>query len=306
MTIKDLSICFTGSIGQDFIANYHRVRKLYPAAEIILVTFDKIPNEILELNIASYTIPDTGPTYTRQSGRDDNLGRQVSQILKAISEASGKWVLRLRTDMSLVKKIDSSLFDPNLIYIPTLFSRNPAIFPLLFHPSDLSYYGLKNKVYEYIQASASEIGFRSPSNLTNKRFINLGSHALIPFPEQRLFLNYLNKKNPDWNLSLPYATYFDIPLLKLAEKSLADTFALIPEGIFIYPNRFRRVYPGLSTIFSLKTWPNSHSAGNKPMGILFLIKANFHARLLSNFRILNLRSKLRYLIFSNQRIFKND
>jgi len=295
----DLTVVFTGKITNLTYEHISGVRSQYPEARIIVATYDTQCMDLAtDFSITFLLLKDPGPNCKLPWGKFDNLGRQVYLNISALNIVNTKYVLKLRTDMGLKKPLPISKIRDGVILIPESFTRNPARFPLLFHPSDLSQFGATYDVNQFWTSSKCEIGKTPPSFTKYPRWTNMGRYAQILTPEQRLCIQYMKSKCPENIVKLQYASQINRDLLEQSDNFLTTAFELLPDDIYDFPARFTKVRPGLNTNFNVSSWNKVKSKSNNPrFKYKRFIIAWISSSIISNFRLWNLKSKIRYTLF---------
>ncbi len=297
---SDLSIIMTGAINPHTIENIRRIQRIYPKAEFLVSSFDKCPTSFSDLKIRFVQCNDPGSSFTRLNGEVDNLGRQIVQITEALAKTKGKVILRLRTDMTLNSEIPLEMLKGGKILIPTIFTRDPARYPLLFHPSDLLAMGARRDIQKLYKASSGEVTGGFQLNYTKRRWIPLGKNAVTLFPEQRLCLNYFNSLEVKGEITLPFATYFNFKLFRMSEKLMKKYFSLIPESCVVYPSKFREIRPGIKTTYRTSDWEESDAVY---ASTIRMVKAFLRYHVGTNLNWQDLKSKVSYLVNPRPEIF---
>jgi hypothetical protein len=297
---KNLSIIITGKFGENSFDNIQKVIKCYSMAEIVVVSFAAPPVKFRTLKVKFAKINDPGPSFVRLSGHVDNFGRQIAQISRGLSLTKRRVVLRLRTDMTLNEPLPIHFLAEEKINIPTIFTRNPTKYPLLFHPSDLCALGLRETIQNFYWSSLVEIDSNTQKDISPKKWMPLGNNSVFLFPEQRLFLNYLKSLEPEIKVDLPYATYFDFEAYRLSENLMFKHFNLIPDGWIVFPKKFLGIRPGVSSNYTLKEW----AALAKPQGQLYrYIRGAIQFYLITNLRFSDIKSKVNYFLRRDKNIY---
>ena len=299
---KNLSIIMTGVIGTHTVENIRQIKRIYPLAELVVSSFDKRPPSFSSFSLEFIQSRESSSLFRQHSGHEDNLGRQILQITTALAKTSGEVVLRLRTDTTLISEIPVDLLKEGKILIPSVFTRNPAKYPLLFHPSDVFAMGARRDIENFYKASLAEIQPQFPTCVTQRRWIPLGKNAVTLFPEQRLCLNYFNSLERESQITLPFASCFSFKLFRMSEKLMKKYFDVIPEGIVVYPNHFRFIRPGINTTYKYADWNKSDTLYRRGIRIvnaclMYYIGTNLNWR--------DLRSKVSYFIDRDKNLYRS-
>ncbi|GAD64468.1 WavE lipopolysaccharide synthesis family protein [Aquipseudomonas alcaligenes] len=237
------------------------VRAHLPHAEIIVSTWVDEDLEGIEADIV-VTSADPGVLLDFNSNRH-NTNRQIVSTLTGIRAASRKHVLKLRSDHiltgsqiavmgaydSLVPAPDRLLRQP--ITVTTLFIRNPAKVPLLFHLSDLVQFGAREDMLEFWGQRLRlqhEVFAKEPYKNPIGNFV--GYSAMRMTPEQCLMLGFMAKKGFDISLETPGE--ISPELVRLSDKLLAENFTVLDweTSEVDFPERFRKTGYSLKTVYT--------------------------------------------------------
>lgn len=132
------------------------IRASLPKAQIILSTWKDAIIQELEHLYDDLVLSDD-PGMVDASVR--NLNRQLVSTKSGLELARGKYILKMRSDMLL----ESSTFlryygryedgiyccQKHRMLITSYYTRNPRIFPLVYHPSDWLLFGTSEDVRNY-------------------------------------------------------------------------------------------------------------------------------------------------------------
>ncbi|WP_181321642.1 WavE lipopolysaccharide synthesis family protein [Pseudomonas protegens] len=236
------------------------VRAHLPHAEIIVSTWAGEDLNGIDADLV-VTPPDPG-ALVDFNGNRHNTNRQIVSTLAGIQAASRQYILKLRSDLILtgsqiavlgsyaatVPLADRLLHQP--ITLTTLFIRNPAKVPLLFHISDLVQFGVREDMLRFWDQAPKlqhEVFTKEPYKNPIGNYV--GYSAMRSTPEQCLMLGLMGKKGHNIQLKTPC----DISpeLVRLSEKSLAENFTVLDweSSEVDFPERFRKTGYSLKTIY---------------------------------------------------------
>ena len=236
------------------------VREHLPHAEIIVSTW---ADEDLGGIDADVVVTSSDPgVLVDFNGNRHNTNRQIVSTLTGIRTSSRKHVLKLRSDHILtgsqiavlggydsrVTPADRLLRQP--ITVTTLFIRNPAKVPLLFHLSDLVQFGAREDMlgfWEQRLMLQHEVFAKEPYKNPIGNFV--GYSAMRMTPEQCLMLGFMHKKGYDISLETPGE--ISPELVRLSDKLLAENFTVLDweTSEVDFPERFRKTGYSLKTVY---------------------------------------------------------
>ncbi|KKJ94255.1 hypothetical protein PK34_18935 [Stutzerimonas stutzeri] len=241
-------------------ASIASVRAHLPHAEIIVSTW---ADEDLEGLDADRVVTSADPGALLDfNGNRHNTNRQIVSTLTGIRAASREHVLKLRSDHVLTgsKITVMGAFDTQLaasdrllrqpITVTTLFIRNPAKVPLLFHLSDLVQFGTRADMLEFWDQRLrlqDEVFAKEPYKNPIGNFV--GYSAMRMTPEQCLMLGFMAKKGFDIGLKTP--GQISPELVALSDKLLAENFTVLDweTSEVDFPERFRKTGYSLKTVY---------------------------------------------------------
>ncbi|MBO2927895.1 MULTISPECIES: WavE lipopolysaccharide synthesis family protein [Pseudomonadaceae] len=236
------------------------IRSHLPMAEIIVSTWDTEDTSNIEADVI-ITSPDPGALLDF-NGNKHNINRQLVSTLKGIQSSSRDYILKLRSDIILnnseIAKLDfyedqvemaDRLFK-NPITVTTLFIRNAAKVPFLFHISDLVQFGTREDIHDFWSQSLlrqEEVFLEKPYKNPVGNFI--GYSAMRMVPEQCLMLGFMRKKGYTINLKNP--GHIDARLVHLSEKLISENFTILDWNLsgLNFPERFLVVGYSLKTVY---------------------------------------------------------
>lgn len=236
------------------------VRTHLPEAEIIVSTWACEDASAIDSDLV-VTSPDPG-FLLDFNGNRHNTNRQIASSLVGIQASSRKYILKLRSDLILtgsqiavISGYDASVLPTDRllkqpITVTTLFIRNPAKVPLLFHISDLVQFGAREDMLLFWgQELWSQDQVFATTAFKNPVGNFVGYSAMKMTPEQCLMLGFMRNKGYDITLNTPG----DISpeLVRLSEKLLAENFTVLDWDCceIDFPQRFRKSGYSLKTIY---------------------------------------------------------
>ncbi len=197
------------------------------------------------------------------SGNTINLQRLAVSTLAGLDAATRTWVLKTRVDLPLAGRTmaqatrhgeavpaEYRLFRRPVV-VPSLFTRDPARVPFLFHPSDVAQFGLRADLLEFWGGPP----FRTADLLVagrpslNPFFNYAGFTRLLVMPEQALMLRWLRARGIEANLGRADAVTRRTAIL--SERLLLANFRILDaeRAGLDFPDHFLRVMPALATVY---------------------------------------------------------
>lgn len=168
---KDISVVVQGAIDRENTPKcLASIRQYLPDAEIILSTWKGSNTEGLDYDILVLN-EDPGATVCSKDGTVNNVNREIVSTRTGVNASLKKYVLKIRSDLILgsnkllkinlqkyKRKSEFSYFKERLI-VCSIYSRYYALrqdnirTPILFHPSDWIYFGLKDDIFDLFNIS---------------------------------------------------------------------------------------------------------------------------------------------------------
>ncbi len=245
----DVSVVVQGGVHPVFTPRcLTSLRKFLPRAEIILSTWQggKVGSLTFDQLVMNR---DPGGAVCARNGRDlNNCNREIVSTFGGILKAGRRYVFKVRSD--IVLKSDAVLRqrperfrrDPayaltrERLVVCSIYSRlfarkDDRIFPILFHPSDWVYFGLREDLYDLFDIPLTdEPGFsmwfeNRPAR--RGRFTDAHPHRLWRFsPEAYIWTSYMRKKT-----GLECLDKLDISarLMRLSRRSLVNNFYMVDQ-----------------------------------------------------------------------------
>ena len=152
----EISVIVQGTINKKYTKKVlYSIRRFLPHAEIILSTWNGSNLKDLDYDILVENI-DPGAVKFAHNNRVHNLNRQIVSTSNGIKKATRKYVLKIRTDVSLENvsflkywkkhniRSNEYAFLKERVLICNRFARKPEFFP--FHISDWVFFGLKEDI----------------------------------------------------------------------------------------------------------------------------------------------------------------
>ena len=239
------------------------VRKHLPHAEIIISTW---ADEDLSDIDADHIVTSADPGVLLDfNGNRHNTNRQIVSTVAGIQASSRDYVLKLRSDHVLTGSRIAVMgaYDPSVpfgkrllkqpITVSTLFIRNPAKVPLLFHLSDLVQFGARSDMLGFWDQRLRlqhEVFAKAPYKNPIGNFV--GYSAMRMTPEQCLMLGFMAKRGYDISLKTPGE--ISPELVALSDTLLAQNFTVLDwETCEIdFPERFRKTGYSLKTVYTAR------------------------------------------------------
>lgn len=248
---KDISVVVQGSIDfQETKKCLNSVRKNLPGAEIILSTWQDAKTEDLDYDILVLSSDPGGTSMEPVTWKTNNVNRQITSTLNGIKRATRKYVLKIRTDSSILnlgflkyynaqiistlkREKEYSVFNKRVL-IDSYFTRDPICgeYRLCFHPSDLWFFGLKEDL---------ENLFAIP--LQEKFIVTInGCKFQYRTPEQYIWTSCLEKNG--FSFFLDSAVHNTPLLATISTKSILNNFIVLDHKLcgISFPAKFK-AYP---------------------------------------------------------------
>lgn len=186
--------------------NLLSIRNFLPNAEIILSTWHG--SNVYGLNYDKLILNDDPGGFTHKCNqlKTNNINRLIVSSRNGIAAAKNKYVLKIRSDFilkgsSFLKFFDRyDLVEPDFVIFKhkllacSYFSRNPRKINLMFHPSDIAFFGLKDDLFNLFDIdlmSKSDEFYIKKDGKWDRKYA----------PEQYIFISFLlkNKKKISCN-----------------------------------------------------------------------------------------------------------
>ena len=213
------------------------VRRQFPHSRIILSSWKGTSTENLNVDAAVLS-EDPGALY--QGFSLNNVNRQIVSTSAGLNLVETQFSVKLRTD-SLIRsrkfldyfgrmpnrRKEFKVFDEKIV-VGNRFCRNPALYPLPFHPSDIFQFGLTSDLRRFWniplapEPETSEwfkIHARPPKTLDY-----FFPHTLRYFPEQYLWITCL--KQAGYEVGMDYGWQVDKHLCRSSELSIVNNFII--------------------------------------------------------------------------------
>ena len=142
-------------------------RKVMPEAEIILSTWEGV--DVAGLDFDQIVISKDPGYFRLDTGWTTNLNRQIVSTRNGLARASRPFVAKIRTDTLItdagfldvsrdpVERLAQwSIFTERILILESS-SRNPALVPLLHHPSDLFQFGKTSDLIQWWDCLLAEV-----------------------------------------------------------------------------------------------------------------------------------------------------
>ena len=211
ISISEVSIVMQGPITDITNDNLIIIRQNFPDIQIILSTWKSDNYKCIQSSYYNELVLNDDPGFIPYP--IGNCNRQIVSTFNGLEKVSSKYVLKLRTDSVLYNssflllyknKISRYNVFKNPILILSLYAKDPTKWQVLFHISDIFFFGLTSDI----------------KNLYN---IPLASYQFLT-PEQYIFSNYL-KNIKRTNISEMYEISFKKILM--SELYISNSFILI-------------------------------------------------------------------------------
>lgn len=254
-----------GAVSEFTPACLKSIRASFPAAEIILSTWEGTDVSGLVADKFVFSDDPGSQTGDEQAGIPNNVNRQIISTQAGIAYASGKYILKTRTDIliesgdfvSYFGKYDfqkSSYFE-NRILISNFYSRSPRSAKICFHPSDWMAFGNADdirKYYNYLNLQSEEdANWFKTHDKKESVYLNFICRYT---PEQFIFLQYIKQF---CSVDFEYHCYVSRNNIVLTEKLFAECFVVLDYGKELKirfakysPNRVREKH----TLISHRLW----------------------------------------------------
>ena len=279
MTSKDISVIVQGPIfgkpGEDYdkqitLHCLESIKQVLPESEIILSTWKGSDCSHLFYDTLILSDDPGAISYNDYELKNllNNTNRQIVSTYNGIKEASRKYAIKIRGDFKLENasflflmnkftKVNKYRFFKHRIIVPTIVSRDPEKFPLLFHMSDLFQVGYTEDLLDLWDIPLQ------PEPQTTRAFPYNTSFINNPFkvnywnmqftPEQYIWHAFAKKRG--LNLDIKYFYQIPIRIISLSLLSVIDNFIIAsPEqlGILVPESITRKFNPGF--LYTHEKW----------------------------------------------------
>ncbi|WP_244918079.1 WavE lipopolysaccharide synthesis family protein [Nostoc linckia] len=269
------------------------IRHYLPDAEIILSTWKG--SDVSSLNFDILVENEDPGNFIRPDGEPNNINRQIVSTREGLSRVKREYALKIRTDcifqgtgfLSYFGQYNERLQQFKIfrgrILTCAIYSRDPVKAPLLFHPSDIFYFGFTEDIlYLFDIPLAPDYETTSWVEYRSNTFIMhyFWGCKIRYYPEQYLWIKCLNKSGIpielNWN--------FDANPLLVFQSELS----LINNFIFLDPEQAGVVLPqkilcyGLSYTYNFNKWLNLYQEYCLHKNITLLAYRSFLASFIHN------------------------
>jgi len=240
------------------------VRRHLTDAEIIVSTWTQ--ENVDNLDVDQLIISTDPGSFEDCSGNMININRQLVSTLAGIKAATRPYVMKFRADLNLTSSIFASIGSfqngsafvqqrlfKEPITLTTLFIRDPAWFPMLYHISDLAQFGRREDMLEFWNQpvfSEDALFFSQPRKKSFGRY--QGFSRMKMYPEQALMIGMLRKRG--FPIQLDHPCQIRAKDLDLWEGILSSNFHVLDyknSGID-FPERMFNSLVSQRTIFAAK------------------------------------------------------
>lgn len=248
------------------LACIQSIRSLFPGSEIVLSTWDGADVDCLDFDRLILSKDPGAEIRTREDSLPNNVNRQIVSTLNGLRAATGKYCAKIRTDTWLLNKgflaafdhyplrqNDLRLFERRIVACKFYF-RNPRIFNLPFHPSDIFHFGTRSDLLKLWDIAPA------PEPQTSRWLEGRARPPNDPFPnnlwryspEQYIWITLLQKCGVD--ISLDYAWQMSRRILDVSERSLVNNFAVFAPSTLglALPDRLTTSDP--ASVYSEDDW----------------------------------------------------
>lgn len=266
---KDVSIVVQGGINKTLTPIcLESIRKILPGAQIVLSTWagsdvDNLDYDILVLN------DDPGAEIVDSvNNRLNNVNRQIVSTKNGILKSTGKYVLKVRSDIKLTgtgfikifdkypKRSDINKIFKHRIIINNFYSANPRKTDFLYHMSDWVSFGLKEDMLDLwdipLQDTDEQLFYKThkrPSDFPNNNWY------MKFIPEQYIMMSWLKKNGV--NINIEHCGDKNDIDLNTSESSFANNFIIMNyEAFGIKFMKFNPYKHSKEVQYSYNDWQN--------------------------------------------------
>lgn len=198
---KDITVLIQGALDEDKIGKCVKsYKEKLPEAQIIISTWKKQKCDIPVCDECVFLDDPGAEMYDWGGGHKNNTNRQLYGKKAGLEYVRRKYVLVTRPDIYL---LDDSFLDYYDVYgdniypalhkrllIVNFYTRNPRIFPLMYHPSDWILFGETDDVKNYYDIPLMT---KYDMNFFGEKDV-LGRNLKAKFtPEQYIFTSFIRK-----------------------------------------------------------------------------------------------------------------
>jgi hypothetical protein len=239
----EISIVVQGSIDKIYTFKcLQSIRNHLPDSEIVLSTWEGADVSGLDYDILVLSKDPGASIYDNIRRARNNINRQLRSTQNGIAKATGKFILKLRSDLVLESSAFLFYFDKFPIYdpvfhiftqrlmVPSLFSRffsNETGYPTPFHLSDWWFFGLSEDIRAYFDETPL-VDIEEYSDYKKLCYPDKRPYrdALFRYtPEQYFCYNSFKRHIPE--LHFDDWTDFNDDNIRLSEKLIANNFIIL-------------------------------------------------------------------------------
>jgi hypothetical protein len=232
------------------------IRQHLPQAEIILSTWGGADVSDLDNIDKLVTSPDPGGIWNPVKHRYNNVNRMITSTAAGLAVASREYCLKFRTDLHLTSdricRLDltptansnSRLFSVPMT-ITSFYVRNPAVIPMLFHPSDIVQFSRTKDLLDFWNQPLVDptwlVRQSGPVMSIFGRYAGFTPLRLVP--EQVVTVQWLIRQG----IQVSATDIFDVELksFRLWSHVLFENFRIIDaneSGVHFYPRLQRKKF----------------------------------------------------------------
>lgn len=258
----DISVVVQGPLaGREAVvkACIASVRAVLPGAEVVLSTWTDEDARWADVDLLVRS--DVAASLHDASGTCNNINLQRRSTLAGLRAATRSYALKLRNDCLMQDARMACIAPPpppsalpllcEPITISSLFLRNPARFPLLFHVSDTVQFGRRADLLDLWDAPETTIeALRCDADgFPRWRGNFLGYTDFREVPEQTLVLSWLRRRGHD--VRLRFACELEFEAFALWERVLVGNFHLLDhaDSGLLFPARMLLPIYGGDTVY---------------------------------------------------------
>ena len=153
---SEISFVVQGPITKDINYNLSTIRYNFPSSRIIISTWEK--EDISFLNISNYDEIIQNQDPGNMPPPLHNVNRQITSTINGLKKVNTKYVIKIRTDCSLNSREFVDIYNKHnfkskynifkdKILIISAYAKDPIKWSVLFHISDLFFFGTSKDIY---------------------------------------------------------------------------------------------------------------------------------------------------------------
>ena len=201
INIFDISFVIQGPILSETNENLNIIRKNFPNSTIILSTWETDFYNKIDLSNYNEVVLNKDPGF--KPFPIGNLNRQIISTINGIARVKTKYVVKLRTDTIIYNSSFLNYYKNNIskynvfensILILSIYAKDPSKWQVLFHISDMFFFGLTNDLRNLFKIPLANDEFLTPEQYIFTRYLKMINRASISNMYELTFLKILKSE----------------------------------------------------------------------------------------------------------------